>query len=90
LKDTTLVFCRDVQQAGLIARTLRYREVNCLPVPFDTPAAEALAHKPGGIIIAGSCEPDALDGLESVRLSGTHLLYVPVRLSDYRLSSVSS
>ena len=70
MKDTTLVFCRDVQQAGLIARTLRYREVNCLPVPFDTPAAEALAHKPGGIIIiAGSCEPDALDGLDFSLLS---------------------
>ena len=65
MQNTILVFCRDAQQAGLIARTLRYREISCLPLPFDTPAHQALAHEPKGLIIsADGFEPEAMDGLD--------------------------
>ena len=65
MQDTILVFCRNIRLAGLIARTLRCREVPCLPVPFDMPAAQALACQPRGIIIAEeSFEADALAGFD--------------------------
>lgn len=76
MHSTILVFCRDAQQAGLIARTLRFREVNCLPLPFDTPAQEALSHQPSGLIVStDSFEADALDGLDfSLFSAGTPVL----------------
>jgi len=65
MHDTILVLCRNIQQTGLIARTLRCREVRCVPVPFDIPCQQALALNPRGVIIAGdSVEEDALAGLD--------------------------
>lgn len=63
MQDTILVFCRDQHQAGLIARTLRYREFFCLPVDFETTAAQAQAMNARGIIVAGN-GVDALAGLD--------------------------
>ena len=63
MQESILVFCRHPQQAGLIARTLRYREYSCLPVPFDTAAESALKMNPKGFIIAAEAG-DALDGLD--------------------------
>lgn len=72
MKDAILVFSRNARQAGLIARTLRYREVRCLPLPFDTRADQALKLAPRGIILAaGSFDKDALDGLDFSLLSGS-------------------
>ena len=73
MQNTILVFCRDLHQAGLIARTLRCREYGCLPVSFDTTAEEARALNPRGLIVAGSGD-DALDGLDFALFS----LNVPV------------
>ena len=65
MQDTILVFCRNIRHAGLIARTLRCREVPCLPVPFDTCCEQALSCQPRGIIIAeDSFEADALEGFD--------------------------
>ncbi len=70
MHDAILVLCRNAQQAGLIARTLRFREVNCLPMPFETTLQQALAHSPRGLILcADGFEPDALDGLDFSLLS---------------------
>ena len=63
MQNAILVFCRNQQQAGLIARTLRYREYSCLPVPFSMTAEEAMALNPKGMIVSGSGE-EALDGLD--------------------------
>ena len=63
MQNSILVFCRDQQQAGLIARTLRYREYSCLPVSFEMTAAQAKERKPKGIIVAGN-RAEALEGLE--------------------------
>ena len=63
MQDAILVYCRQMQQAALIARILRYREYRCLPVRFDTSAEKALSMHPKGLIIAGN-GPDALDGLD--------------------------
>lgn len=73
MQDAILVFCRNQQQAGLIARTLRYREFCCLPVPFETTAEAALALSPRGLIIAGD-GAEALAGLDFALLN----LNVPV------------
>ena len=65
MQDTILVFSRSSAKAGLIARTLRCREVYCLPLPFDTPAAEALSHAPLGIVLhADARGDDALEGFD--------------------------
>jgi len=63
MQDAILVFCRSGQQAGLIARTLRYREFCCLPVSPGTSAQEALSLQPKGVIIAGEAA-DTLDWLD--------------------------
>jgi len=73
MQNAILVFCRQPQQAGLIARTLRYREFSCLPVAFDTSAEKALSMNPKGLIIAGD-GPDALSGLDYALMN----LNVPV------------
>lgn len=77
MHNAILVFCRNQQQAGLIARTLRYREYSCLPVPFSTTAAEALALNPKGIILSGAGE-NVLDGMDFALLN----LNVPVLALD--------
>ena len=70
LKNLILVLCRNAQEGGLIARTLRYREVRCLPLPFDTPAQQALSHDPCGVIVTTDhFSADALDGLDFSLLS---------------------
>ena len=72
MQNAILVFSRNARQAGLIARTLRYREVRCLPLPFDTRIAQAMELSPRGIILAAdSFEKDALDGLDFSFLSGS-------------------
>jgi len=70
MQDMILVFCRSIHQAGLIARTLRCRELLCLPMPFETRAEQALRLSPKGIVIsADSYSDDALDGLDFSLLS---------------------
>ena len=65
MQDMILVFCRDIRHAGLIARTLRCREVPCLPVPFDTPLEQVMHYHPRGVILTSdSLEADAPDGLD--------------------------
>jgi len=73
MQDAILVFCRNQQQAGLIARTLRYREYSCRPVSFDLTADEAAKMNPKGLILSGDGE-NALDGLDFALLN----LNVPV------------
>ena len=69
MQDTILVFSRSGVQAGLIARTLRWREVYGLPLPFETSAETALSHAPSGIIIAAEqFGEDALEGLDPALL----------------------
>lgn len=63
MQDMILVFCRDQQQAGLMTRTLRYREFYCQPVDFETSAQQVKEMSPKGLLIAGS-GVDALDGLD--------------------------
>lgn len=63
MQDVILVFCRDQHQAALIARTLRYREYSCLPVPFTASAEEIMKMNPKGLILYGK-GADALDGLD--------------------------
>lgn len=63
MQNAVFVFCRDRQQAGLIARTLRYREFFCLPVHFEMSAREVQELQPKGLIIAGG-GVDALEGLD--------------------------
>ena len=70
MHDVILVLCRNLHHAGLIARTLRCREVLCLPVPFDTRCEQAMSCHPSGIILTEeSLEPDALEGLDFELLS---------------------
>ena len=70
MSETILVFSRSRDQAGLVARTLRCREVFCLPVPFDMPRAEAEALAPRGlIVISDDYSPEALDGFDSELLT---------------------
>lgn len=70
MQDAVLVLCSNMQQAGLIARTLRYREIYCLPMPMDTAAEQVLALKPRGIILSADGEgADALDPLDFSLLS---------------------
>ena len=79
MQDVILVFCRDIRHAGLIARTLRCRELPCLPVPFETKAEQALKYAPKGIILASdNYGEDALDGLDFSLLS----MGVPVLALD--------
>ena len=69
MQDTILVFSRSNLQAGLIARTLRWREVYCLPLPFETKAEEALACHPRGIIvITEQFGENALEGFDPALL----------------------
>lgn len=70
MQDMMLVFCRSAEHAGLIARTLRCRELPCLPLPFETGAEQALAYHPRGIILlSDDYGEDALDGLDFSLLS---------------------
>ena len=73
MQDSILVFCQSNHQAGLIARTLRYREFRCTPVACGTSAADAAAMNPRGLIIAGETG-DSLEWLDHELLT----LNVPV------------
>lgn len=70
MQDTILVFSRSREQAVLAARTLRYREVYCLPVPFDTPAAEALRPGVRGAVVICECG-GSMDGFDTALLDGS-------------------
>lgn len=65
MQDTIVVLSKSRRFAGLVARTLRCRQIDCLPVALDTPASEIRKLSPKGILLA---EPDdaadALDGLD--------------------------
>lgn len=52
MKDAILVFCQNTRLSGLITRMLRWREIRCIPMPFDTPACEMEALEPRGVIVA--------------------------------------
>lgn len=70
MKDAILVFSKNPRQAGLIARMLRWREISCIPVPFDLPAQEASERTPRGIIVASdSTCAQALEGFDFAWLS---------------------
>ena len=70
MQDTILVFSRCRDQAGLVARTLRCREVFCLPVAFDLRRDEVLALAPRGlIVITDDYSPEALEGFDLELLS---------------------
>ena len=65
MPDTILVFSPSRDLAGLAARTLRCREIFCLPVPFDTPASELdKYHARGVVIVAEGYGPETLNGLD--------------------------
>ena len=51
--DTILVLDYGSQYAQLITRRVREANVYCELLPWDTPAAEALALNPRGIILSG-------------------------------------
>lgn len=52
MQETILVLSSNVVLSGLIARTLRYRRIYCMPIPLQTKAADLLLINPRGIIIA--------------------------------------
>ncbi len=65
MQDTILVLSRNASLAGLIARTLRWRQVYCTLLPFETTAAEASALAPRGIVLAADeGSEESLDGLD--------------------------
>ena len=71
MQNAIVVLSRSRDLAGLVARTLRCREIYCLPVAFDTPASEAENLSAQGLILASdSYEPGALEGLDPAWLSG--------------------
>ncbi|MCI6376526.1 MAG: hypothetical protein MR842_02030 [Clostridiales bacterium] len=76
MQDHILVLCRNRSLAGLISRTLRYRQIYSLPLPFETPAEEVLARAPRGVIVASDAfGADALDGFDfSLLTSQTPIL----------------
>lgn len=76
MQDRILVLCRNRSLAGLISRTLRYRQIYSLPIPFETPASEVLARAPRGVIVASDAMgADALDGFDfSLLTSQTPIL----------------
>lgn len=79
MQDLIVVLSRHPREAGLIARTLRCREIFCLPLPFGTPSEQVLAHKPRGVILAdGDEDGERLEGLDFSLLSGG----VPVLVLD--------
>ncbi len=65
MQDTIVVLSKSRRFAGLVARTLRCRQIYCLPAALDTPASEICKLSPKGVLLA---EPDgaadALDGLD--------------------------
>lgn len=73
---TILVFSPSRKLAGLTARTLRCREIYCLPVPFDTPAsALEKYHALGAVVVTEGFGPDVLSGLDfSLLTSGLPVL----------------
>lgn len=65
MQDTILVLSRSPELAGLIARTLRFREVYCLPVSFSSGAEQVMQYAPKGIILASDLNGEqALEGLD--------------------------
>lgn len=72
MHSTILVLSKKTSMAALIARTLRYRQVYCVPMPFTTSAQDAMALSPNGIIIAASDDATAaLAGLDDALLDGS-------------------
>ena len=70
MQDVILVFSRSIRDAGLLARTLRCREICCLPLPFEARVEQALCYEPRGIILfSDSYGEDALDGMDFSLLS---------------------
>jgi len=65
MPDTILVFSPSRDLAALTARTLRCREIFCLPVPFDTPASDVdKYHARGAVIVTEGFGSEALCGLD--------------------------
>ncbi len=62
MHDTIVVFCKSSSLSGLIARTLRYRQVYSLPLPPESAPEEVLSLSPRGAVIAGGAQdvPEAL------------------------------
>ena len=70
MQDTILVLSRSSEMAGLIARTLRFREVYCLPVAFSSTAEQVMRHAPKGLILASHLTgEEALEGLDPAILA---------------------
>ncbi len=70
MQDAILVLSKSRRFRWLIARTLRCRQVYCLPAALEITAQELEALKPRGIIIASEGHgPDALQGLDAGLLS---------------------
>ncbi len=65
MKDTVCVMSNDASLAGLIARTLRCRQIYCALVTKDASVENIAALEPRGFIFATEGEPDA----EIVRLA---------------------
>ncbi len=64
MPDTILVLSRGRGLSALIARTLRYRQVYSLPVPFDTSVEALNRYTPLGVVIAtDDYGENALEGL---------------------------
>ncbi|MBP3645009.1 MAG: hypothetical protein J6K55_01115 [Clostridia bacterium] len=65
MPDTILVFSPSRDLAGLTARTLRCREIFCLPVAFDAQLSSLESSQiRGAVVVTDSYSPDALDGFD--------------------------
>lgn len=71
MQNPVLVVSPSRSLSGLIARTLRYRQVYSLPMPFHATAESLAAHKPCGLVIATDDSLEALpDGMEALLTAG--------------------
>jgi len=87
MQDTILVLSHSGEMAGLIARTLRYREVYCLPVPFAISAQQVQQYAPKGIVLVSDlCGEGALDGLDTSLLD----MNIPILALDGAVSALCS
>lgn len=66
MQDAVLVLSKSRRFSWLIARTLRCRQVYCVPADFGLSAREIRQMKPRGLIIAAETQsPDEMEGLDA-------------------------
>lgn len=75
MQDAILVMSHDVALAGLIARTLRWRNVYCTILPLSASLDAVSALHPKGVIIAGRKEcPKVMEEIDPALLTASYPL----------------